>query len=96
MVLLAVSGRLQYKVIWTLEIALILDIPGIQAKEHSTDEELRSLALEALSVAYPSATWARVYTDGSAEEAAPPPPPPLPKKKKAEVEFLFSSPTPDP
>ena len=35
-----------------------LDIPGIQAKDHHTDEELRSLTLEALSVAYPSATWA--------------------------------------
>ena len=49
---------------------IILDIPGIQAKEHHTDEELRSLTLEALSVAYPSTPWARVYTDGSAEEAA--------------------------
>ena len=47
----------------------ILDIPGIQAKDHHTDEELRSLTPETLSVAYPSATWARAYTDGSAEEA---------------------------
>ena len=46
-----------------------LDIPDIQAKERHTDEELRSLTLEALSVAYPSTTWARAYTDGSAEEA---------------------------
>ena len=48
----------------------LLDIPGIQAKDHHTDEELRSLTLEALSVAYPSTTWVRAYTDGSAEEAA--------------------------
>ena len=47
-----------------------LDIPGIKAKEHHTDEELRSLTLEALSVAYPSATWSRANTDGSVEEVA--------------------------
>ena len=56
---------------WKAETpAIILDIPGIQAKEHHTAEELRSLTLEALSVAYPSTTWARAYTDWSAEEAA--------------------------
>ena len=56
---------------WQAEIpTIILDIPGIQAKDHHTDEELRSLTLEALSVAYPSTNWARAYTDGSAEEAA--------------------------
>ena len=33
---------------------IILDIPYIQAKEHHTDEELRSLTLEALSLAHPS------------------------------------------
>ena len=44
--------------------------PRHSAKEHHTDEELRSLALEPLSVAYPSTSWARAYTDGSAEEAA--------------------------
>ena len=49
---------------------IILDIPGIHAKEHHTDEELRSLTLEALSVAYPSTNWARAYADGSAKEAA--------------------------
>ena len=42
---------------WQAETpTIILDIPGIQAKEHHTDEELRSLTLEALSVAYPSTT----------------------------------------
>ena len=41
-----------------------------QAKEHHTDEELRSLTLEALCVAYPSSTWARADTDGPADEAA--------------------------
>ena len=52
---------------WQAETpTIILDIPGIQAKEHHTDEELRSLTLEALCVAYPSTTWARAYTDGSA------------------------------
>ena len=51
-------------------LAIMLDIPGIQAKEHHTDEELRSLTLEALSVVYLSTAWAKAYTDGSAEEAA--------------------------
>ena len=56
---------------WQTETStIILDIPGIQTKDHHTDEELRSLTPEALSVAYPSTTWARAYTDGSAEEAA--------------------------
>ena len=56
---------------WQAETpAIILDIPIVQAKEHHTDEELRSLTLEALSVAYPSTTWATAYTDGSAEAAA--------------------------
>ena len=55
---------------WQAETpTIILDILGVQAKEYHTDEELRSLTLEALS-AYPSTTWARAYTDGSAEEAA--------------------------
>ena len=58
------------------------DVPGIQAKEYHTDEELRTLALEALSVAYPSVTWATAHTDGSAEKAA----------NLAEVEFVLSSP----
>ena len=50
---------------WQAETpTIILDIPGMQVKEHHTDEELRSLTKEALSVAYPSTT------DGSAEEAA--------------------------
>ena len=56
---------------WQAETpTIILDIPGIQAKDHHTVEELRSLTLEALSVSSPSTTWARAYTDGSAEEAA--------------------------
>ena len=56
---------------WQAETpTIILGIPGTQAKDHHKDEELRSLTLEALSVAYPSTTWARAYTDGSAEEAA--------------------------
>ena len=59
---------------------------SIQAKEHHTDEELRSLTLEALSVAYPFPIGARTYTDGSAEEAT----------KMAEVESSLSSPTADP
>ena len=42
---------------------IILDIPGIHAKEHHTYEELRSLTMEALSVAYPSTSWARAYTE---------------------------------
>ena len=50
-------------------LTIILDIPGIQAKEHHMDEELRSLTPEALSVSYPSTTQARAYTDASEEEA---------------------------
>ena len=62
---------LQYYEDWEAETpTTILDIPGIQAKEHLTGEKLRSLTLEALNVAYPSAIWSRAYTDGSAEEAA--------------------------
>ena len=45
---------------------IILDIPGIQPKENHTDKELRSLTPETFCVAYPSTTWARAYTDGSA------------------------------
>ena len=42
---------------WQAETPIvILDITGVQAKEHHTDEEVRSLTLEALSVAYPSTT----------------------------------------
>ena len=56
---------------WQVETpTIILDIPYIQAKDHHTDEELRSLTLETHSVAYPSITLAKAYTDGSAEEAA--------------------------
>ena len=65
---------------------IILDIPGIQAKENHTDEELRSLTLETFCVAYPSTTWARAYTDGSAKEAA----------KMVELEFSSSFPMADP
>ena len=55
---------------WKAETpTIILDITGIQTKEHHTDEVLRSLTLEALCVAYPSTTWARAYTDGSAGAA---------------------------
>ena len=52
---------------WQAETpTIIIDIPGIQAKEHHTDEELRSLTLKA----YPSTTRATDYTYRSAEEAA--------------------------
>ena len=71
---------------WQAETpTIILDTPGIQAKEHHTYEELSSLTLEAVSVAYPSSTLARAYTDGPAEEAA----------KMAEVECSSSSPVAD-
>ena len=54
---------------WQAETpTIILDTAVIQANEHDT--EPRTLTLEALSVAYPSTTWARAYTDGSAEQAA--------------------------
>ena len=56
---------------WQAEtLTIILDIRGIQAKQHHTNEELRSLTLEALSAAHPSTTLARHYMNGSAEEAA--------------------------
>ena len=72
---------------WQAETpTIIIDIPGIQAKDHHTDKELRSLTLEALGVANPSTTWARAYTDGSAEEAA----------KNGGGEFSLSSPMADP
>ena len=55
---------------WQAETQTITLDSGIQAKEQHTDEELRSLTLEALIVAYLSITWARAYTDGSAKAAA--------------------------
>ena len=52
------------------EDSLLETPPIIQPKGHHTDEDLRSLTLKALSVAYPPTTWARAFTYGSAEEAA--------------------------
>ena len=53
---------------WQVEAAAInLDIPGIQAKGCHTHEALKSLNLEAPSVAYPSTTRARVHTDETAK-----------------------------
>ena len=72
---------------WQAEIpTIILDIPGIQAKNHHTDEELRSLTLEALSVAYPSTTWARLTQMGQQKR----------QQKMAGVEFSLSSLMADP
>ncbi|XP_076466233.1 uncharacterized protein LOC143297697 [Babylonia areolata] len=49
--------------------AIMLSIPGVESKECHIAAELKSLTLEALSTKYPSDTWVRVYTDGSAEAA---------------------------
>ncbi|XP_076455528.1 uncharacterized protein LOC143290127 [Babylonia areolata] len=49
--------------------AIMLKIPGVDSKECHIAAELKSLTLEALSIKYPPDTWARAYTDGSAEEA---------------------------
>ena len=71
---------------WQAETQTITLDSGIQAKEQHTDEELRSLTLEALIVAYFSITWARAYTDGSAKEAA----------KTGEADFFYQAPPPLP
>ncbi|XP_076438566.1 uncharacterized protein LOC143277573 [Babylonia areolata] len=42
---------------------------NIQTPQSNIAAELKSLTLEALSTKYPPDTWARAYTDGSAEEA---------------------------
>ncbi|XP_076464743.1 uncharacterized protein LOC143296601 [Babylonia areolata] len=47
----------------------MLNIPGVESKECHIAVELESLTLEALNTKYPSDTWARAYTDRSAEEA---------------------------
>ncbi|XP_076438275.1 uncharacterized protein LOC143277377 [Babylonia areolata] len=49
--------------------ATMLNISGVERKECHIAAELKSLTLEALSTKYPPNTWARAYTDGSAEEA---------------------------
>ncbi|XP_076439160.1 uncharacterized protein LOC143278033 [Babylonia areolata] len=43
--------------------------PFVESKECHIAAELKSLTLEALSTRHPPDTWARAYTDGSAEEA---------------------------
>ena len=48
---------------------IIYNIQGVSTKDHHSTEELKSLTLEALNTCYPPTTWARAYTDGSAEEA---------------------------
>ncbi|XP_076448254.1 uncharacterized protein LOC143284978 [Babylonia areolata] len=57
---------------WSLDATpppVALDIPGIQSKDQFLDAELKLLTLEALERDYPSTTWTRVNTDGSAENA---------------------------
>ena len=72
---------------WQAETpTIILDISGIQAKDHHTDEELRSLTLEALSVAYPSTTWEELTQMGQQRR----------QQQMAEVEFSLSSLMADP
>ncbi|XP_076445852.1 uncharacterized protein LOC143283494 [Babylonia areolata] len=47
----------------------MLNIPGVKSKECHIAADLKLLTLETLSTKYPPNTWARAYTDGSAEEA---------------------------
>ena len=44
-------------------------IPGIRTKDSQGEQERKSLTLEYLQNIYPKEEWARVYTDGSAENA---------------------------
>ena len=65
---------------WQAETpTIILDILCIQTKEHHTDEELRSLTPEALSVAYLSTTWARLIQMGQQKR----------QQNMAEMKFLI-------
>ena len=45
------------------------EVPGVTNKEEHTQAALKALTLEALNEKYPTDSWARVYTDGSAKEA---------------------------
>ena len=44
-------------------------VPGIELKATQSAEVQRVLTLEMLDCTYPSSTWTRVYTDGSAQDA---------------------------
>jgi ribonuclease HI len=66
----APSEHLQDYEDWSLGTPnIILNIPGVGAKEEHSEIELKSLTLEALDKNYPATTWTRAYTDGSAEDA---------------------------
>ena len=55
---------------WQVEtLTISLNIQGVRAKECQTEEEPKTLILEALSFTNLSATRARAYTDRSAEDA---------------------------
>lgn len=58
--------------IWTYKLPeLRATIPGIKAKSNpQTDLEKKAITLEYLDHEFPEDRWTRVYTDGSAEEAA--------------------------
>ena len=72
---------------WQAETAtIILDIPGIQAKEHHTDEELRSLTLGSLRVPTHLAPGQELTQMGQQKR----------QQKMAEVEFSSSFPMADP
>ena len=44
-------------------------MPGITSKENQSEAVLGALALEEIDKHYPVASWTRIYTDGSAENA---------------------------
>ncbi|KAK7115386.1 hypothetical protein V1264_001263 [Littorina saxatilis] len=55
---------------WSLDVPpIILDVPGIGAKQEQPEAVLKSLTLETLDRDYPTTTWTQVFTDGSAEHA---------------------------
>ena len=53
----------------SLQAEVRTEIPGIIVKEKQCDAALRALTLEEIDRSYPTATWTRIYTDGSAENA---------------------------
>ena len=55
---------------WSADVSpIILDIPGVGAKDNHTDTELKVLTLEILDRDYHPTTWTRAYADDCAENA---------------------------
>ena len=53
----------------TLHAEIRTTIPGITVRENQSEAVLRALALEEIDKHYQAASWTRIYTDGSAENA---------------------------